>query len=334
MLNFAALVSIIKTILKTREHSNQMNKLCLVFIILASVFVSIKAQEVVTDLNGFRIGQYRETASNAFGKPFKQEKLADNWEHEAFIVNEDNGVYMIFQYHPKQNDLIWSIQITGDDPLLNFGFKNLRFGIDKSAVGKILGKPERKVDIGEYGNRWNYDKTNYSIEISAKGKLSSIKIHNNYLDETPDIKKRPIFKDVIKTLQTGKNSEIAELLSPGMEIYYKKQTLFFNKSWKNEIETDFSHVFAAIKELAVGLEKINTSDINVYEENMRFTMGQNPKHVVKIKSGHIIKEIVFQFSNGKFRIWEVITEPLSAETSPKTMAIRTRNSELANSNKK
>ena len=33
--------------------------------------------------------------------------------------------------------------------------------------------------------------------------------------------------------------------------------------------------------------------------------GQNPKYVFKIKTGHTIKEIVFEYINGQYLIWEI-----------------------------
>jgi hypothetical protein len=38
---------------------------------------------------------------------------------------------------------------------------------------------------------------------------------------------------------------------------------------------------------------------------MRVALGQNTKHVIKIKTGHPIKEIVFDYVNGKYLIWEI-----------------------------
>ena len=56
--------------------------------------------------------------------------------------------------------------------------------------------------------------------------------------------------------------------------------MFFGKSFKTEIETDYSKIFQTIREVSIGLDAIKTSDENAYEENMRFALGQNPKHVI------------------------------------------------------
>lgn len=43
----------------------------------------------------------------------------------------------------------------------------------------------------------------------------------------------------------------------------------------------------------------------VTELNMRIVLGENAKHVIKIKTGHVIKEIVFDYINGEYLIWEI-----------------------------
>ncbi|MFV0529828.1 MAG: hypothetical protein ACK5MD_00110 [Flavobacteriales bacterium] len=281
-----------------------MKNITTIFLLLLTL-LKVSGQTTVTELNGFRIGQYRETATNEFGKPVQQDKYEDGFEYEAFIINQDTSLYMVFEYAVGHTDVIWSIQISGNNTTTDIGFKGLKLGLDKKEVQSVLGKPDKKDDMGEYGEKWSYDKTNYSVEISKSGKLSSVKITDNYSSNTPDVSKLPKFDNVVKLLTSKNNADIASILAPGIEIYYKDQTIFFAKSLKTEIETDYSKIFQTIREISNGLSKINTSDENSYEENMRLALGQNPKHVVKIKKGHAIKEIVFDYINGQYLIWEI-----------------------------
>ncbi len=274
-------------------------------ILLLLTLLNVSGQETVTDLNGFRIGQYRETATNEFGKPFQQNKFEDGFEYEVFIIKPDSSLYMVFEYAAGHTDVIWSIQISGSNTTTDIGFKGLKLGLDKNEVQNVLGRPDNKEDMGEYGEQWSYDDTNYSVEISTTGKLSSVKITDNFSDNMPDVKKLPKFDKVVKLLSSKDNAEIASILAPGIEIYYKDQTMFFAKSLKTEIETDYSKIFQTIREISKGLDKINTSDESSYEENVRFVLGQKTKHVAKIKSGHIINEIVFEYINGQYLIWEI-----------------------------
>lgn len=281
-----------------------MKNIATTFLLLLAL-LKVSAQTAITELNGFRIGQYRETAKNEFGEPYQQDKFDDGFEYEVFVIQPDASLYMVFEYAAGFTDVIWSIQISGSNTTTDIGFKGLKLGLDKKEVQRVLGKPDKTEDIGEYGEKWSYDKTNYSVEISKSGKLSSVKITDDYSGNTPDLSKFPKFENIAKLLSSQNNADIANIVAPGIKIYYKDQILFFTKSLKTEIETDYSKIFQTIREISTGLDKINTSDENAYEENMRLTLGQNPKHVVKINTGHTIKEIVFDYVNEQYLILEI-----------------------------
>jgi hypothetical protein len=286
------------------KTTQRMKNITTTFLLLFTL-IEVSGQTTVTDLNGFRIGQYRETPTNEFGKPIQQDKYEDGFEYEVFIIKPDTSLYMVFEYAAGHTDVIWSIQISGNNKTTDIGFKGLKLGLDKKEVERVLGKPDKKDDMGEYGEKWSFDKTNYTVEISKSGKLSSVKITDNYSGNTPDVSKLPRFDNIVKLLSSKSNADIASILSPGIEIYFKDQTMFFGKSLKTEIETDYSKIFQTIREISKGLDKIKTTDENSYEENMRVALGQNPKHVIKIKTGHVIKEIVFEYNNGQYLIWEI-----------------------------
>lgn len=283
--------------------------LIMVFIGLMTLSAAAQTQQYYRELNGFKIGQYRETAKSEFGEPAQKNDFKDGFQSEVFLLKPDASLYMVFEYSKSQLDLISNIQITGTDSSAELGFQGLRFGMSKGEVLKILGEPTNKVDVGKFGVRWAYRKSNFSVEINLEGKLSSIKIQDNLPESyhTPDVKKLPKFDDVLKVLTSGNNNEIAKLLAPDMEISVNDSTLFFGTSFKKELATDRSEIFKTIKELAVDLKTVNTKNSAEYEENFRLTLGQDPKHVMKFKKGHRIKEIVFKYEWGQFLIWEVNT---------------------------
>lgn len=278
-------------------------------IILISVFSSMTsfANELITGLGGFQIGQYREVVKNELGEPIKTDKYPDGFEYEIYLVNPDTSVYMIFEYSPTNLEIIWSIQLTGKN--YKTDFKKVNLGMSSSRVNKTLGTPSRQIDIGEYGEKWEYDNTNFSIEINKNGKLSSIKITDESYKMFPkvDVEKIPAYADIVKILKSKSNSKLKELLSPDIELYWNDSTYFFRNSIKEEVSHDRSGIFNLIKKLSRNLEKINTKNINEYEENVRVNAGQDPMHVIKIKQGQAIKEIVFKYRFGKYLIWEIKT---------------------------
>ncbi len=282
-----------------------MNKL-IAFIILTLLPTTILfADEFIVDLRGFQIGQYREVVRNELGEPIKRDKYDDGFEYEVYLVTPDTSVYMVFEYSPVNLELIWSIQLTGKN--YQTDFKRLKLGADQKSVIKILGEPSRKVDFGEYGEKWEFDGTNYSIEINNDGKLSSIKISDESDKMFPkvDVSKIPTFEEFTTTLQSKSNTKIKEILSPDMEVYTPDSVYFFQNSISEEINKDKSGIFKLIKELSKTLEKVNTKDIEEYEENIRVNLGKDPMHAIKIKKGQAIKEIVFHYRFGKYLIWEI-----------------------------
>lgn len=281
--------------MKTKLYS------CFLFLIC----FGLQAQTNALELNGFHLGQFREVASNELGEVFMQDQFDDGVQYEVFLLHPDRSLYMVFEYNREALDEIHAIQISGSDATADLGFKDLKFGMDSQQVIQTLGQPTMKAALGEYGERWNYDSLNYSVEINTDGQLSSIKISMPQQSETPDLSQLLDFKSVIKTLSTGSNAEIAALLAPGIEIYQGEDLLFFEKSIRTEIKTDASKVFETIRKLSQGLDSIDTHNEQVYEENMRLMMGVSTLHVIKIKNEHPIHEIVFIYLNGRFLIWEI-----------------------------
>jgi hypothetical protein len=279
-----------------------------IFAILFVLFwaLQVAAQSVVTDLNGFRLGQFREAPKNDLGNPMHADKYEDGFEYEIYLLKPDSSVYMIFEYAVDKTDVIWSIQISGKDSLMDIGFKGLKFGVDRAEVERVLGLPTEKFDLSEYGERWEYSNLNYSIELNPAGKLTSVKIKDNYSDLLPDVSKLPDVKSVIDMLTTVSNPQLASYLSPGIEIHNKEKLIFFKHKFEKEVINDVSKVFETIRVMGKGLDKLFQAKHKAYEEQMRVQEGQHMLHVIKILKPHPIKEIVFKYDNGKYVIWEII----------------------------
>ncbi|MFA5783158.1 MAG: hypothetical protein WC868_12900 [Bacteroidales bacterium] len=276
---------------------------------LCIIMLTIQAygQKIYTDLYGFRLGQYREAAKNELGIPFQSGKYDDGFEYEVYLLKPDTSLYITFEYAANKTDIIWSIQVSGSNSTIDIGFQNIKLGIDKSQLKKAFGKPTTNEDIGEYGHQWSYD--NFSFEVNPKGKLTSVKIldNSNELFATPDFNKIPSFDKIQMTLNSNNNSDILNLLSGDIEVYKNDSTYNFKKSFKTEEATDYSKIISLIKAISKDLSTVNTKNADEYEENMRFTYGEDTKHVIKIKKGHMIKEIVLKYYFGQYVIWEIKT---------------------------
>jgi len=277
------------------------------FLLLNSIFIF--SQNIESELKGFKLRQYREVVEAEFGKPFQVNKFDDGFESEIYLIKADSSAYMIFEYPSWNKEIIYSIQIYGAFENINPKFKGIKMGITENELIQIVGKPTSSKNIGEYGKMIEYLNTNYSFEIDNSGKLASIKIVDNYdsLFPEPKVEKIPSFDKIKEILKSNNSKLISEILSPEMEIYVNGETLFFKENWGKEISSDNSLIFKTINELVKEIDKIDVTDENQYEENMRLTLGENPKHVMKFKNGIKIKEIVFKWEAGKYLIWEIRT---------------------------
>jgi hypothetical protein len=179
--------------------------------------------------------------------------------------------------------------------------------MSKAEIMALLGKPSTTESAGEYGDKWVYDGTNFSLEVNKLEKLSSVKItdtSHEMFPQGPDVKKIPSFERIRTVLNSGSNAEILSLLSGDVEVYYKQKVYAFEKSFKTEGATNYSKTLSIIKAIS---KDLTTVDIHgsYYEENMRIAQGTDVRHVIKIKSGHQIKEIVLKYFGGEYYIYEI-----------------------------
>ncbi|AUC15885.1 hypothetical protein BTO06_12305 [Tenacibaculum sp. SZ-18] len=281
-----------------------MNRILLLILFITS-FISF-SQDLVDKLNGFRLNQFRDVPLSELKEPLQKKTFDDGFEFELYLIKPDSSAYMIFEYPNWDKNIIWSIQLYGDDENIDPNFKGLKMGMTKESVIKNIGQPSKVTNVGEYGEMLEYDNSNYSFEINKQNRLSSIKIKELYSNffPKPKAEKIPSFSSLLKKLK-GDNQEISEILSPGLEIYKNNETLFFKHSWKNEIENDLSGIYSLIRESILELEKVDTKNLNEYEENMRFSRNQDIKHVLKFKKHKQIQEIVMKWEFGKYLIWEI-----------------------------
>jgi hypothetical protein len=286
-----------------------MKKRTLILIILFLNSSFIFSQDIITELNGFKLRQFKEAVKSEYNKPFQVNNFDDGFVAEIFLIKPDSTAYAIFEYPSWNKEIIFSIQIYGAFKEIDPQFKNIKMGISEVELTKIVGKPSNSKEIGEYGKVLEYENTNYSFEINKSGNLSSIKIVDNYNEvyPKPNGEKIPSLEEIKSILNSNNSKNISEILSPEIEIYLENQTLFFKQPWQKEINSDFSTIFKTINEIIKGIDEVNSSDENQYEENLRLVIGENAKHVMKFKTGIKIKEIVMKWENGKYLIWEIKT---------------------------
>lgn len=299
-------------VVKTREFRkyNVMripSSLTFIFIGLLAA-TSVMGQNLARDLNGFRLGQLREATHKELGPPDKAENGSDGIYYEAFLMSEEPMLYMVFQYQESDPEIIWSIQITGNNKKHDPLFRGLRLGQSPAEVEKLLGKPSKKHDVEQHGTRWEYDGRNFSVEINPQNKLSSIRIVNDRKAE-PDMKKVPKLADVAKKLQTAPNADLADMLAPDLEVYDSGKVLSFRHSINNEIANDKSGVFESVRRLSKELSQVDTIKSDQYEELTNLRQGRDPLHVAKLWKLKGVTEITYAWDGERWLIWEFGAKP-------------------------
>lgn len=293
------------------SNNRHAHKLLLLLILLLPC--TAVAQEFATDLNGFRLWQYKDTAQTYFGKPFQTQKN-DEYSIEAYQVTDSS--YMVIEHWEKYPDNIFSIQITRY-PTRMLPFKGLVLGDPARKVQEALGKPSRTKKLEKPPVTVNYyDKTNYSTEIDADGRLYSIKIHvtSEFMNDADDdfdqwtaFKKAVLAKDI---------KAVLELVRPDVEIFKGGGVLSIKRRYEDfRAKPDADFVNALIGERNSVREELGKTEP---EMQMRAAENVGVGQVYKFNKGKILKEIVFFPYNGKYRVYEIAFQGKGGKKKGKT----------------
>ena len=271
-----------------------------IFLIAFSFLFSsnVYCQNITEILYGIKLGQYIDCVENNFGKSYKTMKHdGSNLNFHIYIIDQNENSYIsIGEYE----DEIYSIQVFSTSKNINPSFRNIKMGADRATTIDILGKPDRiiKNDIG--GDRFEYNNSNFSIEIND-GKLSSILIYTDFkLYKDPTLEQLPTMEDIKSVLQKGDNSMISKMLSPTFEFVTEKEHIIFSYPWEKEIIYDYSNNYKLLNDFFFEIKDLT------YTKDMRLVVGEDPLIVYKFQNKKGKKlEIVFRNEFGKYLIWEV-----------------------------
>jgi len=278
------------------------NRTLLFFILFAGIlfYTPIYAVTMQTDLNGFRLWQFKSVVETSIGKPDKT-LTTNNSNIEVYIIDDD--CYMVFEYLKNYPENIFSIQITGFSEK-NLPFMGLEIGDDISKVISLLGKPSStEVIESPKVTSYDYEGCNYTIEIDNNGKLYSIKI---FITKDMLTKSDNSFKswDELKSAIVAKDiNKIITLLRPDVEIYKNNKVVSIDKKHSDFIsnrDSSFDDIF--IGEHGSILEEINSSEP---EAELRIHEKIGVGEVYKFYKGKILEEIVFYPYSGVDRVYEI-----------------------------
>jgi len=260
----------------------------------------LKAGELQTDLNGFRLWQFRNVIATTMGKPF------ETFTTDASIVEAyrlDDKAYMVFEYMKKYQNNISSMQITGSTDKA-IPFMGLKLGDDISKVTAMLGQPTNIEKINSPKvTRFEYAGKNYTVEVDDKDKLYSIRI---FITKDMLSKAAETFKvwAEFKTAIAAKDiKKIMVLLRPDVEIYKKGKVLSINQRYADfEDKPDKEFIAALLGEKDSVFKELAETEP---EAELRLHEKVGVGEVYKFYKGKTLKEIVFFPYNGVNRVYEI-----------------------------
>ncbi len=271
-----------------------------VFLLLVLYPSAVSAGEQASDLNGFRLWQYKDSAEAYLDEPFATRE-GDESVFEAYQVTDSS--YMVFEFWQKYPKNMYSIQITGY-PTKMLPFRGLVLGDPAKKVTDVLGKPSRTKKIQDPPVTLNhYGDANYTTEIDSEGRLYSIKVRvtDDFMNEAevrPDEWER--FRDAVLAKDM---KAVLGLMRPDVEIFKDGKVISIKRRYEDFIKSpDSAFVKALIGDADSVLEELRATEP---EGELRLATDVGVGQVFKFKKGKVLTEIVFFPYNGKYRVYEI-----------------------------
>jgi hypothetical protein len=258
-----------------------------------------------TELNGYILRQ-RKVVLQKLGKPIEEEKYPDGWLALAYTVDEKTHSYMAFKFSKEEPDQIRSIQIAGDKGTPMRAFLGLRLGDSKERVTQVLGAPnESKHESDVNVDLLSFKDRNYSVEINAAGEVSSIQIMG--YDGFPDKITKPIpsLDEFAAAVVKRDKEALLQWVHPDLEIYKGKDVVNFSENAWNEINNPNSPVTAALIGETQSLRSVFISEKLKGDPEIRIYTKVAPGSVLKFPTSKILREVVFEFFAGEWRVYEI-----------------------------
>jgi hypothetical protein len=270
------------------------------------------------ELNGFLLGQYKFVLTNYFGKPYQIQHTDDGWEQRIYSLNPKLNAYMVFEFAPSAPDTIYAMQISGVKGTLMLPFYGVKIGDKREAIIQRFGSPSKSKPLGDIGGELlSYLDRNYSFEIDEYGYLSSIRVmgyagFTDNLDISENAKRfietsgKVELDRFITELSNGSIDRVIGFLMPDFEIHTDNRHLVrFSKPARRELLDKTSPVYKKLFGDRDSLKYALSHEKTPHEIVLRLRDDNILYPVVTYPKGRYVREIVFRFHSGRWRIWEV-----------------------------
>lgn len=282
-----------------------MHRLLLLMLMATSYTVSFcQGLPSQVSLGGFQLGQYIKTADTKFGKPYLVRTTEDGWLVKAFWTSSSHEHLLVFECEGPEKDQITSIQVSGKATPGSPGIAGITLGVPESEVIKVFGTPSDRKDYEDEGVQYSllhFPGKNYSVELNNKGLVVSVKIigFEGFQTQPKDI---PTHDPLLKAAQNGDMRAFEPLLAPNFEIYRGGKVISYGGPAAEDLMSN-----ADIKDALLGskgLKAALTGKGSQGDPQMRIT-ERVVNSVIKYPNNPLLKEIVFTFYAGTWRVYEI-----------------------------
>jgi hypothetical protein len=211
---------------------------------------------------------------------------------------------MVFKFVPERPNYAYAIQIAGRPGTPMRPFLGLLLGASRSEVLRRLGKPSSVRAEPELGLQLlEYRMRNYSVELDSTGALSSILVfgYDGFSERPADGEPDPLQR--LRAALSGFDVDsLMRLLAPDIEIYRNDQSITFRRAPR----TDLSDTASALRLALADTSGSVRSGIAEAPSDTAVRVHENGPIGLVYKYDHgPLREIVFTYYPGGYRLWEV-----------------------------
>ena len=255
------------------------------------------------ELYGFLLQQGQAEFDRVLGKPLDTGTSEDGMQYRVYPISGASKSYLAVFFNANSEAM--RLELTGPDYRGATGFRNLLLGEDASRVRTVLGEPatvkhEPDADV----DLWDYPDTNYSLEVSATAKLSSIQLNAEQTRAPGVFAGSADVREYFSAVTSNAVDRLVERSSGRLQCGGTSGVpeTSFVRSARADLGDRRSALRSCLEQAA---RAIATASPNQFDDQMRLSKGAGPLAVTKIGEPSVVKEVVFAWEVGGWRVFEV-----------------------------
>ncbi len=253
------------------------------------------------ELFGFLLEQNKAAFDLALGKPFNTGNTPNELAYRAYIIPGTEASYLVAAF---SKDRAVRLELTGKDYGGATGFFGLTLGQDATAIESILGKPteirhEDDVNI----DLWDYKSANYSLEFTPDHKLYSIQVVEGQLEKPSRFVGSAEVRSYGLAIQAADVDTMIQM-SSGSLLCTNGSELSFTRAARTDLADRGGKLMACLKKAAETIVSLG-SGMQGADDQFRITQTGRAFCVTKFAAASPVKEVVFAWEVGAWRVYEV-----------------------------